>query len=72
MINTNSSSRPPVSALAANSADSTSSAVSNTFKSILNDLKARPLKPLALQRFSGLPAPRSLAQQIHSDTTVVV
>ncbi|EDM83710.1 hypothetical protein LMED105_13102 [Limnobacter sp. MED105] len=30
------------------------------------------MKPLALQRFAGLAAPRGLAQQIHSDTAGVV
>jgi hypothetical protein len=49
-----------------------SSSARNTFQSILSELSARPLKPLALQRFNGLAAPRSLAQQIQSDTSRVV
>jgi hypothetical protein len=47
----------------------TSSAARSTFQSILSELSSRPLKPLAVQRFQGLAAPRSLAQQIQSDTS---
>lgn len=43
------------------------SAARQTFRAILSELKAQPMKPLSLQRFSGNAA-RNLAQQIHSDT----
>jgi len=72
MINSNT---PPIqsgSSQASSAANPTGSAARTTFKAILSELKARPIKPLALQRFSSLSTPRTLAQQIHSDTAGVV
>lgn len=72
MINPNNPLIQSASSQASGNAKPTGSAVRNTFKSILSELNARPMKPLALQRFAGLAAPRGLAQQIHSDTAGVV
>ncbi|MCR2746790.1 hypothetical protein [Limnobacter parvus] len=47
------------------------SAVCGTFQGILSDLAKRPLKPLGVQKFAGLQPPRSLAQQIRSDTAAI-
>ncbi len=69
MINPNT---PSIQAGAVNAANSVGSVARNTFKSILSELNTRPLKPLAMQRFAGLTSPRSLAQQVHSDTAGVV
>lgn len=43
------------------------SSVRSAFQSVMAELKARPLHPLALQPYAGS-AQRSLAQQIHADT----
>jgi hypothetical protein len=72
MINPNTSSTQSVSSQASGTANPTGAAALNTFKSILTELNTRPMKPLALQRFAGQAAPRSLALQIHSDTAAVV
>jgi hypothetical protein len=69
MINPNT---PSIQAGAINAANSVGSVARSTFKSILSELNTRPLKPLAMQRFVGLTSPRSLAQQVHSDTAGIV
>jgi hypothetical protein len=38
----------------------------------LTNLTQRPLKPLAVQKFAGQQLPRSLAQQVSSDTAAYV
>jgi hypothetical protein len=41
----------------------------NTFQSLISQLDARPLKPLAIQPFGGS-SQRNLDQQVRSDTTL--
>jgi len=48
------------------------SAPLGTFRAILTNLTQRPLKPLAVQKFAGQQLPRSLAQQVSSDTAAYV
>jgi hypothetical protein len=72
MINPNTSPIQSASSQASSAANPTGSAARTTFKAILSELKARPMKPLSLQRFPGLSTPRTLAQQVHSDTAGVV
>ncbi|MGV3470110.1 hypothetical protein [Limnobacter sp.] len=72
MINPNTPPIQSVATQAGSAANPSISAARTTFKAILSELKARPMKPLSLQRFPGLSTPRTLAQQINSDTAGVV
>lgn len=47
------------------------STVRNTFQGIMANLAKRPLKPSSVQQFAGHTTPRSLEQQISSDTAAV-